>query len=203
MSGSEIEAILRRNIAEKQLSDFEGRGRLYKSARKAAARRNDEAFTQRLELAISAIEQSFEPKRQFSIRMPLILLATLLLGIAAGSAATMMIVKPTSLTSGKADMATKLMITYHEQKALLPVADRFLQKIVDAIIERQRSDRKSLGASSKSFIGLAKFDPKLNSELPKSLPPETNVVLRADTQDFKILMNWPLCGIAKLSAQKW
>ena len=82
----------------------------------------------------------------------------------------------------------------------LPEAEEFLTEVSDAVIEMQKKDRVALEAKAgKKFVGLKQLDPGLAEKMPKSLPPGSAMIVRANGRDFKILFNWTLCAAASVA----
>lgn len=159
-----------------------------------------------LEAAIAATEATFTARRsRFALpdRLKALHSATLalLVGLVVGAGAS------TYIHANAAAVATEQEAAAMEQwrqalsdsAALMPEATRFIRHVVDAVVERQKTDRAALEANPKWMIPLEKFDPALAEQMPKSLPKGTAVVLRADATNLKVLMNWTLCGVASVT----
>jgi hypothetical protein len=88
-------------------------------------------------------------------------------------------------------------------KANLPqvdIAAKFLERVRDRVIQRQKEDGDALAAlAEKKYIALKDFDPELAKQLPKSLPKGSAVIVRANAKDYKVLFNWPLCGTVQVA----
>lgn len=93
------------------------------------------------------------------------------------------------------DAGKLLEARYRKTLPQIPVAVEFLHKVSDAVIDMQKKDRAGLEAKAgKNFIGLAALSPDLVRQMPKTLPPGSAVIVKADGFDFKVLFNWTLCG---------
>lgn len=154
-----------------------------------------------LELAIEKVESSFAESRQTiaqrSSRAGTLAAMTFVLGVSAGAAA--IAYWPEQAAGSAEGPAQQFVKSYNAGVPRLRDANAFLQQVVDSVIDRQKRDRSAFAASAKAFIPLAKFDQQLASRMPKTLPGGTAVIVRADAFNFKILMNWTLCGVASIS----
>jgi hypothetical protein len=105
---------------------------------------------------------------------------------------------PTLFNESKAVDALRLQ--YDNALPHLPAATSFLHKVSEAIINKQKADGDALArTASAKFIPLKTLDPQLATKMPATLPPGTEMIVRADKDDFKILYNWTLCGTAKVT----
>lgn len=98
-------------------------------------------------------------------------------------------------------VAATLMQQYKAAAPLVPTAIAYLHKIEASVVEMQKNDPAALEAkgSSSTFVGLGVFDPALTKEFPRSAPPGSGILVRADKTDYKILFNWTLCGAARMT----
>lgn len=154
-----------------------------------------------LESAIEKIESSFaerrRPKALGFLHTGNLSAMAFVLGMLAGAAAVAY--WPEQVSENANGPAQQLARSYSKGLPLLPEANAFLQQVVDSIIDRQKGDRSAFAASAKTFVGLAAFDPELARQMPKTLPSGTAIIVRADAYNFKVLMNWTLCGVASIS----
>jgi hypothetical protein len=179
------------------------RARIYAAARASLKRSQSgkPGDAETLEAAIEKIESSFSKRRRTTtlgfLRTGNLSAMALVLGMLAGAAVVSYWPQPG--TENADGPAQRLAQSYSKGLPLLPEANAFLQQVVDSIIKRQQEDRSAFVESAKTFISLAKFDPELASQMPKILPAGTAVIVRADAYNFKVLMNWTLCGVASIS----
>jgi hypothetical protein len=96
-------------------------------------------------------------------------------------------------------IAAKLKQQYDATAPLVPIAVDYLHKVRDAVVEMQKNDPEALEAKASKYVSVQVFDPKLAKKLPQSLPPGSNIVMRANRKDYKILFNWTLCGAASIA----
>ena len=189
------DALLKRNAVSKSDREI-----VYSAARNAAIRRGDTS-PEVIEDAISKVEASYTPTPSspkpatapwLSIGLP-----ALCIGIVLGTASAVLMTKNTS-NADEAEQLKPLLTRYAEQAPMVPIAEKYLQEIKNSIIRRQRENPESLKIAKK-MIPLAQYDPALHKKIPKNLPNGTSILLRTDHRDFKILMNWPLCGTISLA----
>lgn len=196
-----FERSLRSAIVKFQAKTAEDRTKIYTAARNTLNQAQDRGprDSEALEAAITDVEASFAVPREATAarrwRAGMVPAATFALGILIG--ATLVAYQPVENVEGPAQQFAQ---DYQKGAPLLPDANDFLRQIVDSIIDKQKQDRSAFAASAKTFISLAKFDPDLAAQMPKTLPSGTAVIVRADAFDFKVLMNWTLCGVASIAA---
>jgi hypothetical protein len=98
-------------------------------------------------------------------------------------------------------IAAKLMQQYNATALLVPAAVEYLHKVTDAVVKMQKDDAAALEAiASEKSISVASLNPALWKQFPKSMPPGSSVIVRANKNDYKILFNWTLCGAARVTA---
>lgn len=208
MAQDRFEAALHRAIVKRRAETPEQREQIYAAARESFQRTG--RATEELDAlgaAIKSVEDTFsKPSRKTAPRWTEILnpwmAPVFLAGIAAGLGATYLL----SITpAGTNDIDDAVFAqrhverTYKENADLMPAAIGYLREVTDAIVARQRNDRATLAKSEKTFVGLATFDAQLAQKIPAALPRGTSVIVRANATDFKVLMNWTLCGVAAIS----
>jgi len=208
MQRQNFERVIRAAIVKHEAVTGPGRERVYDAARSSLRRRpgNTQEDMAELEAAIAAVEATFAaeptPPRPAgllkALRVPA---AALLAGIALGAGAAFYLHSGTaSGMAGPDDKAMeKVRQAYDDNVGHMPEAMKFIRRVVDAVVERQKKDKASLEENAKKFVPLAKFDPELAKRMPKSLPPGTGIMLRADATNLKVLMNWTLCGVASIT----
>lgn len=180
------------------------RNRIYEAARNSVRRQpsHTAAMLSALEAAISSIEATFVRPAPSTLRRkggPLVAAVALLaVGAVSGAAFARFSFSP-KLNDARLEKFETLIHAYDDQVVQVPIALDFLREVIDAIVERQRSNRASLDAISNDLTPLAKFDPDLNGRLPASLPQGTAVLVRANAFNVKVLMNWTLCGAVSVS----
>lgn len=197
------DAIVRHSATERS-----EREKIYNAARSTLRRRSDVSPEDIAELdaAIDAIEVTFSPKEgRWALLVLLkgvgVAFVALLAGVVLGAGVASYIHTQSLPTASGGEEASfdELRQIYSDQVALIPEATQYIRQVVDVIVERQKRDRTSMEISAKAFIPLAKFDPEVAKEMPKSLPPGTGILVRADATNLKVLMNWTLCGVASIS----
>ncbi len=206
MAQEQYETAIRRAIAKNRAETPEQRERIYTVARESF-RRSGKGVEElaALDAAIKLIEDTFSSPLKISRRpagMKIWAIPAFAAGLAVGVVAAYALSNTSSSATEVDDPAFAQRYferAYKENAALMPVAIGYLSEITDAIVERQRNDRASLAKSEKTFIGLAAFDAQLAKKLPAALPRGTSVIVRANAKDFKVLMNWTMCGIASIS----
>ncbi len=208
MADEQYEAAIRRAIAKRRAETPEQREQIYAAARESFQRTGKAAEElDALDAAIKSVEDTFSKPSHKTVRRWTEILSPWMVpafvaGIAAGLGATYAL----SITpAGTNDIDDAVFAqryferAYKEQAELMPVAIGFLREVTDAVVARQRTDRASLEKSQKTFISLAALDAQLAKKLPPALPRGTSVIVRANATDFKVLMNWTLCGVAAIS----
>lgn len=99
-------------------------------------------------------------------------------------------------------VAATLARQYNATAPLVPAAVDYLNKVAAAIVEMQKKDPATLEAKAASrLVGIASVDPELvkNLPLPRSMPPGSTVIVRANRSDYKILLNWTLCAAVRFT----
>lgn len=78
------------------------------------------------------------------------------------------------------------------------IASAFLERVSDAVIDRQNEDGVGLTAvAGGDFVPLKDVAPELAAEFPKELK-GSKIIVRADEVGYKILLDWPLCATAQI-----
>lgn len=206
MQRKKFERAIKDAIVKRAATTRSERETIYDAARASLRRRTGpgQEDLAHLDAAIDAIEATFMPQKRplfgsDRVRLLRIAAIALLAGIALGAGVPLYL-NAQGAQSGKERKAFgELQQTYRDNVSLMPEATKFIRQVVDAVVERQKRDKASLQASATTFVPLAKFDPELAKQLPRSLPPGTSMMLRADATDLKVLMNWTLCGVASIS----
>lgn len=207
MSQEQYEAAIRRAIAKNHAETPEARERVYAAARESFQRSGkSDAELKALDAAMQAVEDSFSKPSQQTKRLRAGLSAWMVptfaagLAVGIGAAYALSDSSPNTVAMNDAAFSQRYFErAYKEHADQMPVAIGYLREVTEAIVARQNNDRPSLVKSEKTFISLAGFDAQLAKKLPPSLPPGTSVIVRASATDFKVLMNWTLCGIASIS----
>lgn len=220
MNQEKFEQAIRKAIADRTVQSPQERLRIYDAARAALARRSsaDPSLSETLEAVIEKVESSFTPKTRpeantgtdakkagssFSVlrmarsrSLPLFIGGALL-----GAAFTALGFVATAGSAGPAGTARqKLEAKYANSLKLLPAAEDFLGKVSSAVLDMQKKDGAAVEAKAgKKFIPLKELDESLAKQMATSFPPGTWMVLRANRKDFKILLNWTLCGAASIA----
>jgi hypothetical protein len=199
---------IRKIIEDRNATSFAERTEVYSAARASLRKAtNDEpAIMAELDQVIGEVEASHGPEREIkddggarrggARRLPWAAAAGLILGGAA--AAAVMVFgfhfRPQS------PVAATLMRQYKATVPLIPAAVDYLHKVAERIVEMQKNDPAGLEAkASTRFIRSVGLDPELAKKFPPSMPPGSDVVLRADRNDYKILFSWTLCGAVRLA----
>jgi len=202
-----IEQAVRKAIDDRGARDPAQRARIYGAARAALGRRPDvdaDALA-RFDALAGRIEAGYAPKPAetqgrsrlrgtWNAARPWLLFAA---GVLVGAGA-LLFADAIAVNSAVADKEDMFRRNYEATRAQVPVASEFLHEVADAVIKAQGGDRKRLDATKK-FVALAKFDPDLAKNIPRTLPKGSAVILKADPFNFKILFNWPLCGTVSIS----
>jgi len=194
-----FEAAIKNAIVRRRADTAGERDTIYRAARVRLPPGRDD-YAKALEQVIAKIEASFtrpttlwQRIRQRAWFTPL---AWLAVGAALGWAGNQFLF---SKSNAAGPETAKLARFYEESLPLLPVAEAFNRKVLDAVIDRQRSDPKWFETKKQNFIGINEFDDELTKSIPASLPAGTWIVLRADERDVKVLMQGPLCGIVQIA----
>ena len=207
MQPEKITQAIRKAIVDRDARSPAERQKVYSAARIAVGRQmNGAANAAVIESAISAIEASFAPKPEkkpsiFALA-PAVRRSLPPIGIGAVFGALMALVVWAVLPASQDgnQVLESLERRYNETLPQVPVALDFLRRVSDSVIAMQKTDRAGLEEkAAKSFIALRKLDPELAAQLPKTLPPGSSVIVRANGFDFKILFNWTLCGAVQIS----
>ena len=199
-----FETSIKNAIVNKNALTQADRARIYESAREIT--RSHRSYTAEtgliVDAAISSIEKTFAgpipSKAVQSYRQVLLLVAPLVVGIVLGATYTHL-VTPAEPEDPRLAKIGRLVEAYYDNVAQVPVAIGFINEVVDEIKKRQKDNLVSLKAISKKMSPLSKLDPDLNERLHSSLSDQTEVVVRADADNLKVLMNWPLCGLIRVS----
>jgi hypothetical protein len=199
---------IRKAIADRNAQSPAEREKIYAAARAAISRNGNggPAAMALLDSTIGAIEASYAPKpaakpdmadRRGKWTWPL---AALGVGLVLGAVATVLVMPNDLPAMPKSEKAVAILEhKYASALPQVPVAVDFLNKVSDAVIAMQKSDRAGLEAkASKTFVALQALDPDLAKQMPASLPVGSTVIVRADGSDFKILFNWTLCGAMQI-----
>ena len=207
MQPEKITQAIRKAIVDRDARSPAERQKVYSAARIAVGRQmNGAANAAVIESAISAIEASFAPKPEkkpsiFALA-PAVRHSLPPIGIGAVFGALVALVVWAVLPASQDgnQVLESLERRYNETLPQVPVALDFLRRVSDSVIAMQKTDRAGLEEkAAKSFIALRKLDPELAAQLPKTLPPGSSVIVRANGFDFKILFNWTLCGAVQIS----
>lgn len=215
MRRQKFEKAIKDAIAKHAAATPSDRERVYRAARASLGR--NPALTRDyladLEAAIAAIEASYAASgrtpdvsgrgkqqptaRPKAWRTPVL---ALLAGIVLGAGASTYIQADAAAPAGQeAEGLEQLRLAYRSNVSHLPEATAFIRRVTDEIVQRQKTNKSSLEESAKGFIPLAKLDPALAGQMPKSLPAGTAILVRANATDLKVLMNWTLCGVASIT----
>lgn len=204
MAGERFEIALRNAIAKRRAETPGQREQIYTAARASfqnLARSAED--TAALDGAIAKIEASFADnsarvertqKRRHLAGAAVLFLA----GIAAGALAAAYFIPP-SISAAGDEMSARFLRRYDNDLQHMPAAIAYLREITDAMVELQRNNRDALAPAEGKFVVVSKIDPILAQKMPKSLPPGTQFIVRADHKDLKVLANWTLCGVAMFS----
>lgn len=204
MAGERFEAAIRNAIAKRRAETPEQRQQIYQAARTSfqrLARGAEDAAA--LDSAIAKVEASFADnsaliertrKRRYLASGAVLLLS----GIATGALSVSYFISP-STSAANDQIGARFSRQYNDGLQHMPGVIAYFREITDAVVERQRNDRDSLEPAKGAFIAVSKLDPILGGKMPKSLPPGTQFIVRADQKDLKVLANWTLCGVAKVS----
>lgn len=208
MNREKLEQTLRKVIEDRSARSLGERSEVYSAARSSVrkATSDEPAVLADVDEVIEEVEKSYAPKHEVeedggrwrggavAVLSGLVAGATLG-GLAAGALMVFGLrFQPYN------PVAATLMRQYNETVPLLPTAIDYLHKVADAVVEMQKSDPTALEAkSSNRFIGLAAFDPDLAKKFPRSMPPGSGIIVRANRSDYKLLFNWTLCGAVRLA----
>jgi hypothetical protein len=200
---------IRKAIADRNAQSAAEREKIYAAARAAVGRNGNggPAAMALLDSTISTIEASFAPKAvasagtggwrgKWTWHLP-----ALGIGLFLGAMATALVMPNDLPAMPKSEKAAVVLENKYETALpQVPIAVDFLNKVSDAVIAMQKSDRAGLEAkASKAFVSLAALDPELAKQMPAALPVGSAVIVRADRSDFKILFNWTLCGAVQIA----
>lgn len=87
--------------------------------------------------------------------------------------------------------------------AAIPIANSYLMKVVKSVTDMQSQDAVRLEKiAGKRFVSLKEIDPALDKARPKQLGKYSSVIVRADRNAYKVLLNWRLCTAAKWAMPK-
>lgn len=204
MAGERFEAAIRNAIAKHRAETPEHRQQIYHAARTSfqrLARSTEDAAA--LDSAIAKVEASFADnsalvERTHRRRYLASGAVLLLVGIATGALSASYFIS-SSTSAVEEEIGAGFSRQYNNDMRHMPGVIAYLREVTDAIVERQRNDRDSLEPANGAFIAVSKLDPVLGGKMPKSLPSGTQFIVKADQKDFKVLANWTLCGVAKVS----
>jgi hypothetical protein len=178
------------------------RTEIYSAARTSVRKAtNDEpAIMAELDQTIDEIEASYKTKPKIGSSRRGVGLSLLAAGVVVGGAAAAGIMVAGFHFRPPSPIAAKLKRQYHATAPLVPAAVDYLHKVVDAVAAMQKNDPTALEAeAAKRFVSVASLDPALWKQFPKSMPPGSRVVVKADKNDYKVLFNWTLCGAAQIT----
>lgn len=83
-------------------------------------------------------------------------------------------------------------------QSVIPIANDYLIAAANSVRQMQSSNPAKLEKlASKNFVSLQEINPELHKVQPKQLGKYTTVIVKADRNAYKVLMNWPLCSAAK------
>jgi hypothetical protein len=205
VSREKIGQAIRKLIEDRGARSFGARTEIYSAARNALRKAtNDEPATMAdLDQVIDEIETSLAPRREAKRESGdgrgggRRALPTLLAGVVLGGLVTAAVMAFGFQFRPFDPVAATLMRQYNATAPLLPAAVDYLHKVADAVAEMQKTSPEELETkASHRFIPVSTLDPALWKQFPKSMPPGSSVVLRADKSGYKVLFNWTLCGAA-------
>ena len=207
MEQEAFSSTIRKALARNNATSPAERERVYAAARSALRRRvsADHASMSVLEAAIESVEAPFRETRAPESPKPRApFLSRLLpfgLGVVLGAATIALLPPLFSPADAQDDEALqKLERQYRNSLPQVQPAIEFLRKVTDSVMALQKSDRAMLEEkAAKKFVQLKVLDEKLASDMPRSLPRDSVVTVRANRTDFKVLFNWPLCGAVKIT----
>jgi hypothetical protein len=203
-----LEQTLRKVIEDRNARSLGERSEVYSAARASLrkATNEDPAVLADVDEAIEGIETAYAPrpaveekggKKQGGAKAAL---SGLVSGAILGGLATAAVMVFGFRFQPADPISVKLMQQYEATAPLVPAAVDYLHKVRDAVVAMQKSDPVALEAkASKHFIPVSQLDPALWKQFPKSMPPGTSVILRADNKNYKIAFNWTLCGAVRVS----
>jgi hypothetical protein len=205
-----LEQTLRKVIEDRSARSLGERSEVYSAARSSVRKAtNDEpAVLADVDEVIEEVEASFTPAQPVAEdkagrprRGAAPVISALAGGAILGGLATAAVLVLGLQFKPRDPVAAKLMQQYEATAPLLPAAVDYLHKIADAVVEMQKNDPAALEAkdSSSRFVGLGTFDPALAKQFPRSMPPGSSIVIRANRKDYKVLFSWTLCGAARFT----
>ena len=132
--------------------------------------------------------------------------SSLLKGVIIGVAATIGVVvllNETSLINislkGNIQAQTELYNNYTNERNLVRIANEYLVEATNKIKEMQAANPDELTKiAGKNFVSLAKIDEALFKARPKALAGSENIIVRADKNAYKVLMNSNLCTVVAI-----
>lgn len=142
--------------------------------------------------------KSFEASSSF--------LKGMIIGVAA-TISTIVLFNETNLINislkGNIKAQTELYNNYVNEKNLARIANEYLVKVTDRVKEMQVAKPDELAkVAGKNFVSLAKIDQALFKARPKALTDSENIIIRADKNAYKILMNSNLCTVIAIDNPK-
>ncbi|MGN6464725.1 MAG: hypothetical protein ACTHLP_04480 [Rhizobiaceae bacterium] len=205
MNREKMGQAIRKIIEDRRAASFGERVEVYSAARASLRKAtNDEpAIMAELDQVIDEVEASHAKGQETETgggRRPggaRRLLSGLVAGAILGGAAT-----AATMTFGfhfkpESAVAATLMRQYNQAAPLVPVAVDYLHKVADSVVEMQKNDPAALEAKASKYTSVAALDPGLWKMFPRSMPPGSSVIIRADRNDYKVLFTWTLCGAVR------
>lgn len=201
MQRERIEKIINDAIVANNAQTPVDRARIYDTARAAfrkKAEEGDKETSAILEKVIAEIEGTFAPpalSRWARTYRPILI--GFVAGLIAAGGAYLVQAQHSLLSASEQRFSKRFDQALIDGAPQLPVAEAFLKELMDKVFARSKTD-PAFQKSAASFVALATFDPELAKTQPKSLPPGSAVIIRADGKDVKVMLNWPLCGVAQI-----
>jgi hypothetical protein len=206
-----LEQTVRKLIEDRNARSLGERSEVYSAARKSVRRATNEelAILADTDEVIDEVEASYAPRQQ-PIKQdgsnrrggakPVLfgLVGGAILGGLAAAAVMVFGLRFQPYTP----VAATLVRQYNATVPLVPAAVDYLNKVAAAIVEMQKKDPAALEAKASSkLVGITSVDPELakNLPLPRSMPPGSTVIIRANRSDYKILLNWTLCTAVRFT----
>lgn len=134
------------------------------------------------------------------------LLKGIIIGVAA-IVATMIILNEISLINislrGNIKAQTELYNNYVNERNLARLANDYLVQATDKIKEMQVSSPDELTKiAGEKFVSLKLIDEELFKARPRGLAGSENIIVQADKNAFKVLMNSNLCSVVAIDKQE-
>lgn len=207
MNREKIAQVISKAIFDRKAGTLAEREKIYAAARLALAKQSggDPFLSRLVDDVIKSVEASYKPKPVdrpaagiSGNRNSAVLFAG---GVAVGLALMALAAYVFSPVMGSGSETVKeLEQQYQNSLPQVPIAIDYLRNVSDAVIAMQKTDRAGLEAkAATTFISVRDLMPELSAQMPASLPPGSDVVVRADGFDFKILFNWTVCGTVLIS----